>query len=177
MNRRPGQYGFTLIEVAAVLVLAAMLAAVVVVSSRGMTAGVTAEEAIAQIESIDLQARRHARQTGHPVQITIDTHDGSLLLSQEDQSDSPIAGYRLPRGYSMPKAWVWRGGQREERSQLVVHYDARGTSDDWGMSLKGSDQGAADFLFMAGATGQLIQLESDEQARDILAQVRRRDAH
>lgn len=175
-SRRPHP-GFTLIEIAVVLFLMALLASVAAVSARGMLGGATQQDLIAQLGSLDAQARRQAQQTGQEVRLELDSDASRVTLTRRgEQKDVMLARYDLPSGYELSQAWSWRRDQRDWESPLVLLYDAQGVAATWGVTVTGPNDEEQVALLVIGATGQTIELEDDEQAQDILAQVHRRNA-
>jgi type II secretion system protein H len=176
-RRRHRQIGFSLIEIAVVLALMALLASVAAVSARGMIGGATQQDLLAQLRSLDAQARRQSQQTGQTIRLELDTDANRMTLTKPGtKGEALIAQYGLPGGYKLTQAWSWRRGQRDNQNPLVLLYDAQGVAPSWGVTLTGPDEDDEVALLVLGATGQAVELENDEQAQDILAQVHRRDA-
>lgn len=171
---RSTQPGFTLIEIAVVLVLMALLASVVAVSARGMVGGATGEEVIAQIASLETEARQTAEQTGQEVVFVIDQDHGLLRLTTPKQyAGKQFSSYQLPAGYTIERTWVLRRGQQEFVGDLRLQYSRNTEALTWGVTL--IEPGGTERSFMiAGLTGQLTLLETDETARNILARLGRR---
>lgn len=176
------QHGFTLIEIAVVLVLMALLAATVALGSRGMIGSATREDILSQVELIDASARQHAQQTQQPVRLEVDRFTQRLTLSTPDRPDAPpLQAYQLPRGYSFENTWKLQRGERFVQNPLILTYDPQGWTSTWGLTLKSPPRSSdeppkTDALLVLGATGQTTRWESDEAAQDILSQARRRDA-
>jgi len=170
------QSGFTLIEIAVVLVLMALLATVTAVSARGMIGGATQQEVLAQIQSLDAQARRHAQETGRSVSLELDTTTNRLTLTQDQQQRAvALAQYELPRGYTLGQAWRWRGDARDMQTRIAVTYDPHGVAPTWGVTLAGIGSDQPTSLLVLGSTGQTTFWENDGQVQDILSQNHRRD--
>lgn len=169
--------GFTLIEISVVLILVALLASTVAVSSVGMVGGATHAEVGAQIGSLDTEARRVAKRLRRTVELHIDTDAHKLVLRDPQQPDAvPLGGYGLPRGYRLDRAWRISRDERVEERSLVVRYEPDGSSSTWGLSLLARDQESdrkPSVLMVLGITGQMTQWETDEQTQDILAAARR----
>gem|GEM_PF-3529493 len=180
-RRHERQHGFTLIEIAVVLVLMALLAATVALGSRGMIGGATREDILSQIESIDASARQYAQQTQQPVRLEVDRFTQRLTLSTPDRPDvTPLPSYQLPRGYLLENTWKLHRGERISQNPLVLTYDPQGWTSTWGLALKSPTRSSdeppeTDVLLVLGATGQTTRWESDESAQDILAEASRRD--
>ena len=170
--------GFTLVEIAVVLVLVALLASAVVVSSRGMLSGATREEVIARIGSLDAEARGIAKRLGRAVELHIDSDGQRLVLKDPQQPSSPpLSGYTMPTGTGFGDTWQMSRGEPIERDDLIVRYEPDGSSTTWGVSLRsqGVERQEASEVVVLGMTGQMNVWESDGQARDILAAALRRD--
>ena len=172
--------GFTLIEVALVLVLVAILASAVAFSGRGLLRGATMDDTIAQIGSLDAQARRIARRTGLPVDLHVDTDGQRLILQDAQESDStPLGSYTIPTGYELHSAWRRSGSERLQGGAMVVRYEPDGSAATWGFAIQPADAeqpDQANAVVVLGLTGQLSVLENDEQVQDIMATALRRDA-
>ena len=172
MHSRLRQHGgFTLIEIAVVIVLVGLLASAVAVASGGIIGGATREEAITQIGSLDAEARRLAKQRRRVLELVID-REGQTLLVRDPQapSDPPLSSVSLPGSQSLTKLWRRSRGEQVEQTSLTLRYEPDGTSPTWGLRIAGPDgQEQTQSILILGMTGQMTVWENDEQAQDILA--------
>ena len=170
--------GFTLIEIAVVLVIVALLASAVAMSASGMLNGATLEETIAQIDSLDREARRTAKRLGNAVELHIDSEANQLTLRDPQQpSAPPLGGFALPRAFELTQAWRLIRGEQEGDTALVIRYESDGTATTWGLTLSDRNtQEQLNSVVLLGMTGQMTQWKNHEQGHDILAQALGRHA-
>lgn len=170
--------GFTLIEIAVVLVLVALLASAIAVSASGMIRGATLEETIAQIESLDREARQTAQRLSAPVELHINRETKQFILRAPDTpGEPPLSSLVLSRRFELAQAWRLVQGEPQDDETLVVRYEPDGTATTWGLTI--SDRNTQDDLasvVILGMTGQMTQWEDHEQAKDILAEALGRHA-
>lgn len=172
--------GFTLIEIAVVLVLVGLLASTIAVSSGGILRGATHDEAAAQIAALDTEARVFAKRLGRPVELHLDTQLQSLILKEPAQlSAPPLSRYTMPAGHKVSQMWRVSLGERVKGEAVVIRYEPDGTAATWGLTLTSegeSDTSLTSVIAVLGMTGQFNRWESDDQVQGILAAALRRDA-
>lgn len=165
--------GFTLIEISVVLFLIALLASVVAISSGGMIRGATLEEVVAQIESLDVEARRNANRLGHAVELKIDSESRKLTLADPRNPEGPqLGGMYLPRTLELTQVWQMVGDEPDNATDVVIRYEPDGSATTWGLTISNpiQNEGLATIV-IAGMTGQATtHWENDEQAKSILAE-------
>lgn len=163
--------GFTLIEIVVVLVLVAMLASAVAMSAGGMLNNATQEEAVAQIDSLDSEARRTAKRLGRTVELHIDSETKQFTLRDPQKPSSPPLGsYRLPHAFEITQSWRLIRGEPQNDTALVIRYEQDRTAMTWGLTI--SDRNAKEdvgSVMILGMTGQMTQWDNHEEASDILA--------
>lgn len=82
--------GFTLLELVAVLVIVALMASVAVVSFRGSVQAARVEDGIAEFLHADRQLREHAKRTGKPLHLLINTSVPARLSIVDARSQSSV---------------------------------------------------------------------------------------
>ena len=164
--------GFTLIEVVVVLFLIALLASLVAVSASGMVRGATLEEVVAQIGSLDQEARRASKRLGHTVTLHIDAEDRRLTIRDpQAPDDPPLGGLSIPNAFEITEALRLNQGELVGGSNRVIQYEPDGTCMTWALTL--SDRHSGEQLnttLLLGMTGQMTQWQDNGQAQDILAE-------
>ncbi|MBX2851678.1 MAG: hypothetical protein KTR15_08040 [Phycisphaeraceae bacterium] len=161
-----------MIEIAVVLVLVSLLASTVAMSAGGMLNGATLGETVAQIDSLDSEARRTAKRLGHTIELYIDSETRRLTLHDPREPNAPpLGGITLPRTFELTQAWHLVRGEQQIETDLVIQYEPDGTATTWGVSISdpNTQEGLSSLAFL-GMTGQMTQRENHEQARDILAE-------
>lgn len=187
MNPRPRKYrtawersacAFTLIEIVVVLFLMALLASLIAVSANGMIRGATLEEVVAQIGSLDQEARRTAKRSGKSIELYIDTETKQLTLRNVDhQTEPPLGVFSLPNTLEIGEAWRLNRGESQSDSVLVIRYEPDGTSTAWGLTLTDISSGETlNAILVLGMTGQMTQWKDHEEAQIILAEALGRHA-
>lgn len=177
-NRRPRR-GFTLVEVAAVAVLMALLAGGVAMTFAGPVRRMRAGDAVDRMRSFDATARLAARRSGRPAEWVLDLRAGTLERREGraagGTSDPPEAVYpaSLPGGFRIDRVRAiasageaGRGGPADVSSGLAtLTCSPDGLTRTYAVRLVGP--GLDRWLVFAGLTGQLTQVD-DEAAVDAI---------
>lgn len=159
------QAGFTLFELLAVLVLAAVLATVVGVSLAQQRNQVEMDDVLAQVVFLDAQVRARARQFDRPAQLRIDLRRG--LLEPVEQAERDRFGQaapptlQLPAGYTIEAVRV--SGQLIQHRETAIACSAHGRTVSYAVQIR-SPAGERRWLLWTGLTGQ-VQALADDEAR------------
>ncbi|MEM1356360.1 MAG: prepilin-type N-terminal cleavage/methylation domain-containing protein [Planctomycetota bacterium] len=169
--RKPTTRGFTLIEIVVVLFLVALLASAVAIAAGGVLNNATRDEAVAQIGSMDREARRAATRLGRPVELRIDREARRFTLYDPAKPNAaPLGGLAASSRFELTQAWRISRGKPVHENELVVRYGPDGTAATWGFTLsERNTQDGLTSVVVLGMTGQTTQWEDHEQAQDMLA--------
>jgi prepilin-type N-terminal cleavage/methylation domain-containing protein len=172
LHSTPRRRGFTLVEVAAVAVLMALLAGGVALTFAGPVQRMRAGEALDRVRTFDAAARLAARRSGRAADLTFDLRAGTLA-----RADGPAAGRRevtyqatLPGGYRIDRLRATGGqaggGPIDASSGLVTLYcSPDGLARTYALRVVGP--GLDQWVVFAGLTGQVTLVE-DERAVDAI---------
>lgn len=161
MRRRSG---FTLIELAAVMVLVAILAATVGISLRGRVTKLRLETIANRLENLDRQTRDLARRQRQPMRLRIDTTSGTVEQGFASQT-APLKRVRVGEQVDIDQLWLPRG-RRSGSGDILI--SAAGQSSTYALRLS-SESGQRAWLLVCGLSGQVVRVESDEAIQSLLA--------
>ncbi|QOV90977.1 pilus assembly FimT family protein [Humisphaera borealis] len=169
-SRRPSNFrrpGFTLIEVAAVALLMAILAGAVAWSFSGPVASVRTADVLDRIKTFDGTARLAARNTGRPVTMQFDPYEGSMTRFDDRGQGEPFLAYRgvLPSGYRIERVRLPDSPATAGEGRTTVPCSIDGRTPTYAVCLSGG--GKEHWLLFAGLTGQVTEV-NDESAVDAI---------
>ena len=158
--------GFSLIELSAVLLIAAIAAGAVAIRLGGPLAQTSLEDAVGQIAQADQLARAYARQHGRPLVLVYQV-DRNRVFRQEADDRRPSGGVlELPRSIRLRR--VIAEGRELASGQAELAVSRQGYSPTYGLELM-TDKGRQVWLLAAGLTGQVSRLEHEKDLRQALA--------
>ena len=174
LGRRPG---FTLVEVAAVTLVLALLAAGVALSFAGPIRSMRAGDAVERVRSFDATARLTARRSGRAVQMTFAESDGTLVRRDDpDGLDGGPVAYRgtMPGGYRVER-FRSAGDDRDDaagmgRGRSEVRCSPAGLSRTYAVRVVGP--GLDKWLVFAGLTGQVTEARDEADVDAIFGAAR-----
>jgi len=146
--------GFTLVELAAVLVLLAVIGGTAALSLRGLGQVARTEDVVERLAAWDRQCRLLAMQSGQPVRMTVDLEDATLTRAwQSDRGDREPSGWALPRGYRLEaleqETRIAGSGVDDRR----VTFSPAGHSPSYALGFT-DPRGRRGWFFVAGLSGQ-----------------------
>jgi len=167
-----GAAGFTLIEVAAVALLLALLAGAVAWSFSGPIAAVRAGDALDRVRTFDAVARHAARQSGRGVTLVLDPADGSMVR-QDMTAGEPREAYRaaLPGGFKLDRVRTAEDASRSLGGRTVIPCSADGRTQTYAVHIVGG--GRDRWLVFAGLTGQPTEVAHEAEVDQIFDTARR----
>jgi len=151
-SRRALSKGFTLIELAVVVLILALLSALVVPRLANIQDGIEAKLSLDSVQRLATRARETAISSGRPVGMAYNESDGAFELRQEtDEGDgSVVASTVLHPGFS-PERFVVANNE-SNASDWQVNFYGDGTSDGGGLEL---NEGGVTRSFIIGAKSGL----------------------
>ena len=160
MERR----GFSLIEVAVVILILGIMAGAVTLRLAGPLGRANLGTIMAEAASLDHLARTAAREQGRPVRLVIDLGEPALCAAGEDGADLGPA-YRLPSGYRLARLYL--GNQTFNSGQTAVQCSRLGHTATYGLEVE-APSGQRRWLLVVGLTGQTVECENEAELRGIL---------
>ena len=150
------RFGFTLIEIIAVIAIMAILSGAAVLS-LAHTASQHSFEAVQQeLQQIDSLARSAARQGGHAQQIVFDLNNNAILWPQSD-TGTPLTMMRLPEADQLQ---VRTADDTISRGQVPIDYSPLGYSQTYALGLTRKDR--SDWMIVAGLSGGVFWTTSND---------------
>lgn len=169
--------GFTLVELVAVLILTALLAAAVSVSLKGVRRDVALDDSAARLRAYDGATRDAARLAGRPLVLRFDL--SAAVVSRLDPESQQARGTALPlRAGASPRdresvtidRMMTPDGEAAA-GEVDVLCSARGWTPSYAVLLAGPN-GRREWVLFAGLTGEARTIRDDRQVRETLALLR-----
>ena len=171
------RHAFTLVEVAAVTLLLALLAAGVALSFAGPLRSMRAGDAVERVRAFDATARLAARRSGREVEMTFDGPGNGLSRRDDpDGRDGGVVAYRgaLPGGYRVDGVLqaTADGPDADRRTSRVVRCSPAGRTRSYAVRVVGP--GLDRWLVFAGLSGQVTEARDETDVEAIFDAVRPR---
>lgn len=168
-GRDRARCAFTMIELLAVLAIAALLVSVAVASLAGTSRIAVAEDVIAQIAEFDRVARAHARSSGRSLRIVFDPQRQTLRVESPSghsasATSAPPPPLRLPGAVRLEEVRQGAGAVKREAVEGTI--SSAGRSRSYALTLV-EPEGRRRWLFVAGLTGHVLQYDDEQQVQDI----------
>lgn len=175
---RRARRAFTLVEVAAVTLVLAVLAAGAALSFAGPLRSMRAGDAVERVRAFDATARLAARRSGRPVEMRFGDPPGTL--ARRDDADGRGGGtiaFRgaLPGGYGVDRVLQASGNDdvtNDDGRRAVVRCSVAGLTRSYAVRIVGP--GLDRWLVFAGLTGQVIEARDETNVEAIFDAARRR---
>jgi len=169
-----GRRAFSLIELALVLVILALVAGTVAVGVRGTLARVTLEDCLDEIEAFDRTTRRLATEQDEALRLVVDLARGRLRRTDADGRDDRGEALHVPDGWRLAEVRLL--GRRVTSGTVAVSVSARGLGPTYALRLEGAE-GRGRWIAVAGLTGQTWEPEDGDAVQQVFETIgRRRDA-
>lgn len=156
---------FTMVELMAVVLILGILAASVALRIHGPLRNARMRDVADAVARFDQATRLAARRQGRPMRIVMDLGDRSLQRAQADGRASGALPLRLGGEYR-PQALLI-DGQFVGTGRHYVLCSAMGLTPSYALLLDGA--GRRRWVVVAGLTGQIFEVESEQQAKHILS--------
>jgi len=160
-SRRSG--GFTLIELAAVIVILALLAGVVAVSVRAHLENAKLELLLARVEAFDGRLRDETRRQNRLEELRINAQEGCIA---QGEATSPPRVIRVTGRIRIDR--IRTTDFDGEFGELRVLISPLGQSDTYALRFR-TAQGRQVWLVVLGVSGQCLRLEKEEQVDEVFA--------
>ncbi|MBN1941688.1 MAG: prepilin-type N-terminal cleavage/methylation domain-containing protein [Phycisphaerae bacterium] len=165
--------GFSLMEMTVVLLILAISAAAVTLRIQGPLHNAQMGDVVERVAEFDLLTRTFARENDQPVWVCVDLNKNQLRRSrrEEDQYKECGRAMTLPEGFSLSRLML---SQKEyDHGEITIRYSRRGLGPSYVLRLTGPGE-REQWVLMTGVGGQLVQIENEEEARNILEATKRR---
>jgi prepilin-type N-terminal cleavage/methylation domain-containing protein len=161
--------GFTMIEIAVVLLILAIAAAAVALNVRPTMQSLRWEEARARIVAFDRLTRWQAREHDAELRVLVDLDEAALARVTPTDEENP-AGAPMALGDGCRVLALWVSGTRARGGQGSIAFSRHGLSPSYALQLQTGD-GRQRWLCMAGLTGQPIDVEEESKLAEIFEKV------
>ncbi len=166
---RHNRSAFSLIELTVVLLILAISAAAVALRIHEPLGRARLDELVAEIGEFDALTRRYARENDRSVRLLVDLGAGRMGRSDEGGGEELGRSLELPGRARIARLWI---GEREIGiGAASIGCSRRGLTPSYAMVLE-DEAGRKRWILVAGLSGQVIELESDEEVRNVLETLR-----
>ena len=156
---RRRSHGFTLVELIAVLVIAAIVAGMVVLSVRSHLARAKMTAACELLQACDSNVRHVARAHGTGLALQILAGKSSIRMPNGQVRS-------LGRGVSIDRLWTPRAAANSGTLHVVM--SPTGQSDTYAVRLNAGEK-VTRWLVVLGASGQCLQFKREKDVRQLLS--------
>jgi len=181
--------GFTLIEIAACLVILGLLTGAAALSLRSIKHNVDLDTWVERFAQLDRQTRQRAQDQGRPWRIVIDLQQNRLWSEPSESNPHGIPrSTRSTRNTSttrttllLPRSWALTEARTDNEQadlsssaprQVVVTISSQGVSPTYAIGLTHTTLPSSLSLLVAGGSGQPLRISDVQQIKDIFASLR-----
>jgi prepilin-type N-terminal cleavage/methylation domain-containing protein len=156
------RFGFTLIEITAVIFIMGLLAAAAVLSLAHTAGRARIESTRRELEQADAMVRSAARQSGHDQHLVFDLIHEEVVWQTGDDAGG-VTMLQLPYNDSLT---VRADDQTTDYGKVQIDFSPSGYSRTYAVKLE-HDDADSPWMLVAGMTGQIVWIEHDEQLGNI----------
>ena len=156
--------GFTLIELALVVLIAAIAAAAVTLRLEGPLRGAQMRDVTEAIVAFDRLTRTHAREHDRPVHLTVDLVRGRLRRTDADGRRELGAPMTLPPDYRIARLWI--RGRTVAETRATIPCGRLGLTPTYALALDGPGRRRQTLVF-AGLSGELFRVDDERELEAI----------
>ncbi len=161
-------YGFTLIEVAVVVVLIGLLAGATALRPIDWFRSAQMEEAVGRLAWIDQQARGYAMRFDRPVGLRFDLTAGTAVRVDLETNKPQSHRVRLPHGFAMKR--VVTAHRRVDSGKVTLPCTAQQHTPTYAVLVAGPS-GESQWVVVVGLTGQVIAMDREQGVKEALGLV------
>ena len=159
--------GFSMVELMAAMLVLGIIAASAAVRIHGPLRKARMRDVADAVARFDRATRLAARRSGRELRIVVDLGGGRLGRGLGDGQEAPSQPLALPGEYRFQGLLI--EGQFIGTGRPYVLCSALGLTPSYALLLEGPRQRT--WVVVAGLTGQIFEVESEPQARQILSVV------
>jgi prepilin-type N-terminal cleavage/methylation domain-containing protein len=158
---------FTMIELTAVLLILAITVAAVAMRAQTPLRQANMREAVDAIADYGMVTRQAARQQGQTMWLSVDLSAGTFARIGARGQALGGAPLTLPTGMKVERVLVAGRLEVADAQQVSIPVGPAGLTNSYGLLLSSGPR--RQWVIVAGLTGELTQVDSEQEARDILA--------
>ncbi len=164
----PHAGAFTLIELAAALVVMALLAAAVTASLYGKESRIRMQDVVSQWKDYENQNREHARRFGKPALLVVDLVQQRVTRLDAATQEKSTATLALPQGFAITEIRMRQIAIRS--GEVSIPCSSQGRTPTYGVLMTGPDGQSSRWL-VTGLTGDILPLTDQEELESALNQL------
>jgi prepilin-type N-terminal cleavage/methylation domain-containing protein len=156
---------FTLIEVAACLVLLGLLAGLVAVSLHQARRQASFEDGIAQVIAWDRRCRDEAQRMDRVLEMTVDPQTSTArarVVDAEGMTQGAPDRMPLVLPWGLRIASAWSGDSPDAGPRLTIRCDPHGRTSSYALEVQNA-AGRSQWVFFAGGSGQPTRWETEDE--------------
>jgi len=162
MKRR----AFTLIELAAVMAILAVIAAAVAINMRGPISRARARDLPGEIRHFDYITRASAQSMDQDLKLLIDIPGGRLRRLDPMTATEIGRPMQLPTGWRIDQVRIAGSDEPIRRESAVIACSPAGLTPTYALKLTGP-QDRTTWLLVAGLTGESMEVNNDDSIEEI----------
>ena len=155
---------FTMIELAVVLMIVAISAAVVTLRIDGPMHRAQMEDVVGRVAQFDRLTREYARQHDRALRLVVHVGDREIRRTNARELENLGASLILPGGFRIEQMRLRGEVAADRRSSLAC--SRHGLTPTYALQLRGPG-GELRWIVFAGLTGELIDVEEEWQVQEI----------
>lgn len=156
---------FSLTELTVVLLIVAIVAGAVALRVQGPLGRAQVNDVVGAVASFARTTRAAAREQDRPMRLVVDLSAGTLRRTDDHGRAIGGPALTLPDGFSVHRLLLER--QDVTASDVAIPCSRRGLMPTCGLEFRG--RGQRQWVVVAGLTGELVQVDSEQEARKIVA--------
>ncbi len=161
-NRR--RTGFTLVEITAVILIAALIAGAVTLNTVGPRRIAEMRDVVDRVRQFDALSRAYAANTGTDIRIVVDTDLDEISRVGGRGTETRGRPLRLPGDWGVASVRVF--GREPVRGRTVIPCSSAGLTPSYGLLIEGPG-GRLRWLLVAGLTGETTECEDEDEIQNI----------
>ncbi|MDR1480183.1 MAG: prepilin-type N-terminal cleavage/methylation domain-containing protein [Planctomycetaceae bacterium] len=155
---------FTLVELAVVMAIIAIIVSMVAVNYRQPVNRARLENFFEQIDLLDQRVRRWTKTNNIPARINVDLDRGIFTAEQENGGKFPLPNVKTPDGMKLKELRIM--GENRFGKDTKIPYTSQGIAPCWAYSIVHSGN-CEQYRLIIGTTGQSLTMVSEEELKQL----------
>ena len=152
--------GFTLIEIAVLVVIVGLLAVAISIRSAGWFRSARMQDIVSQLNNFDRQARSYTKRFNRSVQLDFDLDQGTIVRVDPTTQQPLIHRIQLPRGFAIKQVSI--ATEKINSGQVTIPCSAAAHTPTYALSISGPNRQSRQIL-VVGTTGQIVILNHERE--------------
>jgi len=158
--------GFTLIEIAVLIVIVGLLAVAVSIRSAGWFRSARIQDIVSQLNNFDRQARSYTKRFNRAVRLEFDLDQGTIVRVDPATQQPMTHRIQLPRGFAIKQVSTVTG--QIHSGQVTIPCSTAAHTPTYAVSISGPNRQSRQIL-VVGTTGQMVLLNHEREISNTFA--------